>query len=1141
MKKCIVSWLLLAAFVLLSGCSLVYAQAVGAITGTVTDPSGAVIPGAKVTATRVETGVSQFTVTSGAGTYTIPRLTVGTYNVTAEAAGFKTGTADGITLDVAQERAVDFKLVLAGVTAEVQVSAAPPLLNTTSGMLGGLVSGEQVQNLPLNGRDVTGLVMMQPGMAQDTGNMGWMGSDPSHMTQWISNGNRGETMTGTLDDADISDAEMGTLQFTNFNLDAIAEFKVQQNNYSAQYGQGGGTITQMVSKSGTNQFHGSLFEFVRNSAFDARNFFANGPGTAGEVPPFRRNEFGGTFGAPIKKDKTFFFLEYAGLRQRLGEPDIVVVPTASEKTGVVTIADPVIPDFEDQLQVPLNSVAQTILSKYPPPNQPNGEFGPNTFNFMFSLPRNDDQFSARLDQHFSERDSLFVRASYVNNIAKETDPWAAELAGANFSTSDIGDARNYTLSETHLFSPTLLNDFTFTLNRGIEGVPEAPAEANTTQTSFEDGSLQFWGPDTFETKYVTTVFDFKDNVSWTKGRHSFNLGGGFRREWDNGTGVTSFGPSGVYEFNAGTPLPEAIPSTNGGTSLVAGTFSPSGLISMMEGADSSYVRATAATGYGPPGGGFVWWGLRRSMLAAYLQDDIKATRRLTLNLGLRYEYASVPWEVGGRLSLPAEWGDLFGHFVVNPQPLWQPDHVAGDFGPRLGLALDMGHNTVLRGGLGIFTNMIPTVYPDQSLVDFPIASTSSLPNARYALTPLPVSLPVLTSTSGQPVAANGNTKSVPPNTPISYAPYVPIIGPLIGDWPSDSMRNGYTISGNFTLEHQFAGGIDVQASYVVNNGVSLYTQDYPNAMAGAELQYAPFTQITPGLSELQSFHNGAYSSYNGLQLQARKNSPAHGITFQASYTWAKDMTDADAVWSSGGNNGAIMENNPTCRKCEYAPASYSIAQRVVANFAYDLPLGQWQALSRLPRRLTQGWKTLGIFSAQTGFPFSVTSPYPSVQYGYDTYDGIGDRPFLDQKATRSAVLRAGCGPQFFSDAVIGLDSTTCQAPTVGGPPLWGVGTGFFGLPLVTSPVTGGAALASPGNLGRNTFTGPGWANLDFSVIKDTKITESKSLQFRAEFFNILNLATFGTPGNTLGSAGFGLSSTTATTEREIQFGLRFIF
>src|SRR5208337_1432758 len=364
MKKCLVSLLLLATFVLLADCPLAHAQAVGTITGTVTDPSGAVIAGAKVTATRVETGVAQFTVTTSAGAYTIPSLVVGTYKVEAAAPGFKSGTAEGITLDVAQVRAVDFKLVLAGVTALVEVNAAPPLLNTTNATLAQVVSTEQVENLPLNGRNIEGLMTMQPGVVGYNGaNMGWMSNELA------GNGNRGETSVGTLDGADASDAEMGTLQFTNFNLDAIAEFKVQQNNYSAQYGQGAGTITQIVSKSGTNQFHGSLFEFVRNSAFDARNFFGS------TVAPFRRNEFGGTFGGPIKKDKTFLFVQYAGLRQRLGEPYNAAVPTAAERTGAVTIPDPSSTSATpppDDLQVPLNSVAQTVLSRYPLPNHPGG-------------------------------------------------------------------------------------------------------------------------------------------------------------------------------------------------------------------------------------------------------------------------------------------------------------------------------------------------------------------------------------------------------------------------------------------------------------------------------------------------------------------------------------------------------------------------------------------------------------------------------------------------------------------------------------------------------------------------------------------------------------------------------------------------
>jgi hypothetical protein len=1087
--------------------SVLHAQAVGEITGIITDPSGAVVASATITATNVATGVAQSTVSTTAGEYTLVRLPVGTYNVTAEAKGFKPAEATQLTLDVSQQREINFTLTVGGVTSTVEVSAAPPLLTTTNATLANVVSSEQVENLPLNGRNIDGLMTMQPGIVPSTGTMGWMNNG----AELVGNGNRGETTVGTLDGADTSDAEMGTLQFTNFNLDAIAEFKVQQNNYSAQYGQGAGTLTQIVSKTGTNGFHGSLFEFLRNSAFDARNFFAT------TVPPLKRNEFGGTFGGPIKKDKTFFFVQYAGYRQRVGEPNFAVVPTAAERSGAVTVTGA--NGQQDNLQVPLNPVAQAVLGRYPLPNQPNGIYGANTFNYELSQPTNDDQFSARVDHHFSDKDTFFARASYANQILRDTDPWTAELGGSNFSSSNIGNARNDALSETHVFAPTVVNNFTFTLNRGVEGVPETPAEYNTTQTCFSDGSLQCWGPDTFETKYVTTVFDPLDSLQWTTGRHSFTFGGEYRREWDNGTGVTGTGPSGSYSFNPGTPLPVAIPSTNGGAGLGAGAPSPSGLISMMEGSDYQYERATTVPGFGPAGagGGGVWWGLRRWTMAAFAQDDIKVNRRLTLNLGLRYEYTSVPWEVDDRLAGPVDFGANYGRFVVNPQPLWQPDRVAGDFGPRIGLALDLGHKTIFRGGFGVFTNMIPTVYPDQALVNFPLASENYLLDAPYSLTPSSVALPVLTSITGQPIAANGNTKTIPPNTPVNYAPYAKILGPLYVDDPSDRMRNGYTMNGNVTLEHEFAGGIAASASYVANNGVSLYNSAYPNAYSGAEPQYTPYSNVSPGLGELQIFYNSGYSSYNAMQLQARKISRSHGLQFQANYTWAKDMTDADSVW----NTGATNPENPNCIKCEYSPAAYNVVNRFVANFEYDLPFGNLQALAGLPRRLTQGWEILGIFQAQTGYPFTVSSPYGTLQYG----EGGSDRPFYLQKATLSST--EGSGPQFFSNAVIGSNN--------------GMGTGYFGLPLVTSPVNGVQVMPNPGTLGRDTFTLPGWSNLDFSVIKDTKITETKTVQFRAEFFNVLNEATFGYLGTTVGSPGFGTSYTTATAERQIQFALRFIF
>ena len=1079
----------------------IWAQATGAIEGTVTDPSGAVIPGARITATRIETGVSQSTVTSGGGTYTISNLVVGNYNVTAEGGGFKTASATGITLDVSQKREVNFKLSVVGIESTVEVNAAPPLLNTTDGMLGGLVTAEQVETLPLNGRSIANLVMMQPGMAQDTGSMGWLAP------QWISNGNRAETLVATLDNADASDTEMGTPQFWNFNLDAIAEFKVLQNNYSAMYGQGGGTITQIVSKTGTNQVHGSAFEFLRNSAFDARNFFAT------DVPPFQRNEFGGTFGGPVKKDKTFFFVEYAGFRQRLGEPTIMSVPTAQERQGIVSVGS-------YQYQVPLNTVAQEVMGKYPLPNQPDGIYGANTLNVLFKQPTDTDQFSVRLDHRISDKDSVFARVSYVNNNQNEVDAVAA-IENPSFSAGNFNNPRNYAVSETHIFSPTLLNNFIFTLNRQIEG--SLPPTQSTPQTTFLDGSLSNFGPDTFITKYVETNFHPQDNLTWTKGRQTFNIGANFRRGRDNGFGVTSLGPNGVYQFGAGTPLAQTITSNNGGPALMAGSGSPSGLVSMMEGVPASFGRSTTIPGFGPPGGGGAWWGVRIWHLAGWIQDDIKLTSRLTVNLGFRYEYNSVPSEVGDRFGGVADYGSLFGDFVLNPTPLYKPDYK--NFAPRFGVAYKAASKTVLRGGFAIFTNSIPTVYPDQSTVNFPLAALSYLPNAPYSLTPLPVSLPVLTSLSGTPLPPNGNTKLIPPNTPVNLAPIAAVVGNIAGDYPSDTMRNGYTISGNATVDQQLPGNIDLTISGVVNNGIHLYQESFPNSYTGAELQYAPYRQVTPGLGELLIFYNAARSSYYGLQTQVRKTSMEHGIAFQASYTWAKDMTDADAVWSAPGTSGGVTQNNPQCIRCEYAPASYSVKQRVVTNFEYDIPFGHF---SQLPKRLTQGWKALGIFSAQSGFPFTVAGPYGTLQYGYDSFDGVGARPFLAQTPTYST----SSGPQFFSNAVLANSASVAAGGSVAGP--------FFAIPTTTN-AGGSTVQTGPGNLGRNTFTGPGWWNLDFSLTKDTHLTERATLQFRAELFNVLNHATFNTPTSVLGNPTFGTSTATATAERQIQFALRLMF
>jgi hypothetical protein len=1076
-----------------------FGQAVGSIIGTVTDSSGAVIPQAKVTATQDATQVSHSTTTGDSGTFALNHLAVGTYTVKVEVSGFAPQTAAGITLDVSQERNLDFKLSTGSVVQTVGVTAAAPLINTTDPSLAGLVSEQQVQTLPLNGRSIQNLVMLQPGMAQDNnGSMGWLAP------QWIGNGNRGETEVATLDGADSTDEEMGTIQFWNFNLDAIAEFKVQQANYTAEYGRGGGTITQIVSKSGTNEFHGSAFEFIRNSALDASNYFS----TTGPAP-FQRNEFGVAGGGPIIRNKTFFFGEYAGFRQRLGEPTTMIVPTQAQRSGQVVVNG-------YTYQVPLNAVAGGILAKYPMPNNPNGIYGANTLTEQFKQPTNVNQFSVRIDHHISDKDILFGRASYINNEATETDPVAA-IEDPSFSAEQINNPRNYAVSETHVFSPNFINVALFAVNRQIEA--SLPPSQEYTQTTFSDGSLSTWGPDTFITKYVETYYDPTDKITWAKGRHNLSMGIEYRYGQDNGFGVTSAGPNGVYTFNSGTALVAAIPSTNGGPTIPAGMGSPSGLISMMEGTPITYSRATTLPGFGPTGGGGTLWGLRVWHIASYFQDDLRLTPKLTLNLGLRYEYTSVPYEIRNRLGGIIDQGDLYGSFVLNPDPLY-PSQKA-NFSPRLGAAFRATDKTVVRGGFAIFTNSIPTVYPDQAAVNLPMASLSVLNSPQYSLTPLAVSLPALTSTTGQVMPPGGDTTKIPARTPVNLAPLAAIIGNIAGDWPSDRLKNGYTLTGNLTIEQQLPGDMAMQMSYVTNNSTNLYNTGYPNAFNGAEPQYAPFSKVTPGLGEVQLFYNQGTFHYNALQLQLRKNSPLHGLQYQATYTWSKDMTDADAVWSASGTHGAVSLNNPTCIRCEYAPASYNVGQRFVANFSYSVP-GRW---GFVPRTLSNGWQVLGIISAQTGFPFTITEPYGTLQYGYDSLNGAGARPTAQiQKPT----LLAKGVPQYLSSDVINNPSNY-----------------FYSQTTVAS--NGNTVQELPGTLGRNTIVGPDWWNGDLSLIKNTQITERLRMEFRSEFFNIFNHATFNTPTGVIGSSSFGLSTSTEGTngsvgsERQIQFGARFLF
>lgn len=1082
--------------IVMFSCSLVgRSQAVGIISGTVTDPSGAVIPNASVMLTQKGTASSRSVATNGDGLYFAPNLLVGTYSVSVSAPGFATKSVPDVKLDVSQQRVVNVVLTVGSSSQTVEVAATPPPLNTTDATIAGVVTEEQVADMPLNGRSIQNLVMFQAGMAPDPGHMGWLAP------QWISDGNRPETQVATLDGADASDLEWGVVEFWNFNLDAIEEFKVQQSNYSAQFGQGAGSITQIVTKQGSKQFHGSTYEFLRNTVFDTRNYFST------TIPAFQRNEFGATLGGPVVKNQAFFFGEWAGLRQRQGFATVMPVPTLAERTGLIQIGS-------FNYQVPLNAVAAQVLGKYPQPNQPAGIYGPRTYNTIVKEPTNMDQYSVRIDYRISNKDSLFGRASYINNNEQETDNIAAAEA-PDFSNELTNNPRNFVIGETHIFTPNLLNRGSISANRRIVAV--LTPNQQFTQTNLTDGTLATWGPDTFVSGESNTAYALSDSLYWNKGRHALVAGVDYHYFQMNGYGVFDFGPNGQYQFNPGTPLPADIPSTDGGPTIPAGSGSPNSLVSMMEGAAAVFGRASPMPGFGPVGG-LAHWGLRNWYLANFVEDDMKVNARLVLNLGARYEYNSVPYEIGNRLGGLIDSGPLFGHFVVNPQPLYEPERL--NLVPRVGFAWTVAPATVLRGGYAIFTNVTPMVYPEQAAVNFPLSVFGLLANPVFSLTPPPIVLPVLTSDSGAVLPPNGNTKSIPGNTPVNLAPIAAITGDVSGNWPAKNLKNGYTEAANFTIERSLPADVVLQASYVLSTGIHLSNNTYPNGYTGAESSQTPFSNITPGLGEFQLLKSQAISHYNALQVNVKKTSPHHGIQFQADYTWGKVLTTADSVFSGLKFNAGETLNNPTCLRCEYARGGFDVSQRLLANASYSIP-SSWGSV---PKFISQGWQILGIYNVQTGFPFSINSPYGTQEYGYDTVDNAGARPFFVKQAPRNPHHGV---PQFFASDVVakhGLNGVYWSVPT-------------------TTNAALGTVQTAPGNLGRNTYTSPSWWNQDLSLIKETSVRELFKTQFRAEAFNVFNHPTFATAKKMglLGGSGLGLSTATISTERQLQFGLRVIF
>jgi hypothetical protein len=692
----------------------------------------------------------------------------------------------------------------------------------------------------------------------------------------------------------------------------------------------------------------------------------------------------------------------------------------------------------------------------------------------------------------------------------------------------VENARNLAISEVHIFTPTLVNTLKLAWSR-VGPIASTPASVtNLTAVTTNDGTLAGWGPSVYGFSDTADTGILNDAINWVKGRNMIKTGFEIRVNHIPQTGFSTGDANGLYTFGTGTPLPVSIPSASGLNNLAAGSPSPSGLVSLMVGAPVSLTEALAFPGLGGLANGLgAIYQLRYINYAGWFQDDITLTSKLTLNLGLRYEYDSVPTEEHGKLTAVVDdshldGGNLYRDLVLNPSPLWQPDYGADDFGPRFGLAYRLSPKTVLRGGFATFTGLPVAQSAQQSGAIFPWAAATTVATSTFpSVAPVkPGILPALVSLSGVTIPPNGNTNLIPPNTPLNLTPQLAYFGaPIELNAISMSLRNGYVINGNVTLERQLPGDMALSISYVASNGVALQGSSFPNAYAGALPQYTPYTDVNPGLGEFQVIDNHEHSTYNALQVKLQKTSARYGLTFQASYTWSKLLSNGD----NSGLNNSLTQQDPFCWSCDKGPASINTPQNFVMDFIYSLPVAKWQALSHLPTRLTHGWEVSGIESSSSGTPFTVFSPYPVAGYGTDTYYGtIPTRPDMVGKATLNSPSNYNRTLMYFTPAVV-QDGTTLGQQVFATP--GGEATGF---------------QSHPGNLGADTFSSPSGSNLDFSVLKDTNITESKTLQFRAEFFDVFNLHTFWGPGTTLGVPGFGLFSG-ASGGRVIQFGLRFTF
>jgi Carboxypeptidase regulatory-like domain/TonB dependent receptor/TonB-dependent Receptor Plug Domain len=1078
---------LLVVFVLLSAAMLMGQTFRGTILGTVTDPSGAVVAGATVKVRNVATGLERTTATSGDGSYAVPELPIGSYSVTVTQAGFQTFVVTGVAVDVATERRVDAALKTGEVATRVEVSAETlPLVETTSNDLGGVITAQTVENMPVNGRDYTKLIFLNPGVA---GSPDQISDSPGSFGEFSMNGARGRSNNYLLDGTDMNDGyrndpainEAGVFgtPATILPLDAVAEVNVI-SNFQPEYGRSAGAIVNIVTKSGTNALHGTAGEYFRNNALDARNYFNP---TSQPKAPFHNNQYGASLGGPIIKDKTFFYVDYEGQQEPVGVVTVANVPTTgSGPNGQLVPADST------------NPVIQGLLARtpWPAPNLANGQASvvSPSFNKLTS-------FIAKIDHSFNPNNLLTGRYFFGDSV--QSFPLALTASGGQlpgFNTFTPTRVQLVSLSYNHMFGSSKVNELRYGWNRFAEGF--FPADQNfhpssiglcaATDTSLCSGSgvfdsglpiilvsgvAQLGATSSLPRHRFDSNSQILDNFSWKIGKHDVKFGVDFHR-----TSIQQYFDKyfrGRLSFDGSTTGDPIQDFLNGN---VDGGFQYFG----------NSIRHTYENNFG-----------------FYIQDSFRATPRLTFNYGLRWDYFGVVQEKNNLLSNITNLDAVNDTFTLTQvgQPglssLYNPDKK--DFAPRVSAAWDVTGKgkTVVRAGFGMFFDAFSQ---DMALGHLPYSPFFD-PGPAYNNIG---SAPILSTGLCNPTIPGCSAVSSPivPGSPV-FAPTTTCNFECDAFGFDRNIKMPYMENYNLNIQQQLSSHAVLQVSYVGSQGHRLWrffdisqpslaqitASDCPSGIATCATTGA----ITGAYSVPRNYGSNPYgafyilqenstgkSNYNALQVSFKING-WHGVTSIVNYVYSKSLDN-----SSDGEDfepNAAQPNDSTNPKLEYGPSNFNIPHRFTWNFAYEFPKmgGNW-------RRLKNGWGINSILTLQNGQPFQLNYNFE------DDYSGSGsgfDRPDV-------------VGPTKYHprDPFNYLDLTSFAIPCT-------ISSG-----LTSSTITGTAQDCVPGtrhfgNLGRDSLHGPTYKEWNFALYKTTSITERLSMQFRADFFNILNHPNFANP------------------------------